>query len=70
MEETVNRIFTGMSNIKKPQCVFIAGLLSVLMILHGRATVRNMSRYCDMSEKRFSAGAVETLTLQHLITFY
>ena len=54
MEEIVNRILAAMSTVKKPQRVFIAGLFSVLMIFHGRATFRNMSRYCDMGERRFS----------------
>lgn len=54
MEDTVNKILKTMSSVKKPQRTFIAALLSVLMIFQGRATFRNLSRYCEMSEKRMS----------------
>lgn len=54
MEDVVNTILKAMSSVKKPQRTFIAALLSVLMVFHGRATYRNLGRYCDMSEKRLS----------------
>lgn len=54
MEDTVNRILKKMSSVKKPQRTFIAALFMVLMVFQGKATFRNMSRYCDMSEKSLS----------------
>ena len=43
-----------MSSINKPQRFFMLSLLSVLCVFQGRATYRNLSRYCLMSERRFS----------------
>ena len=40
--------------VNKPQKIFIALLLSALVIFQGKATFRNLSRYSSMSEKRFS----------------
>jgi len=54
MEDTVNKILKAMSSVKKPQRIFITALFAVLMIFQGRATFRNLSRYCEMSEKRLS----------------
>jgi hypothetical protein len=54
MEPIVNSILSNMSSIKKPQRIFIASLLSVFMVFQGKATFRNMSRYSEMHEKRFS----------------
>ena len=54
MEDTVNTILNSMSTVKKPQRVFITVLLCTLMLFRGKATFRNMSRYCGVSEKRFS----------------
>lgn len=54
MTGLVNTIFSAMPSIKKPQRIFMAGLLATLVVFQGRATFRNMSRYSDMSEKRFS----------------
>ncbi|BCD99211.1 transposase [Marinagarivorans cellulosilyticus] len=54
MTELVNTIFSLMPSINKPQRVFMAGLIATLVVFHGRATFRNMSRYSDMSEKRFA----------------
>ena len=45
-----------MSSVKKPQRLFIMGLFSVLVVFQGKATFRNLSRYCHMHEKRFSRG--------------
>ncbi|WP_394203279.1 transposase [Marinagarivorans algicola] len=54
MTDLVNTIFSLMPSINKPQRVFMAGLFATLVVFHGRATFRNMSRYSGMSEKRFS----------------
>lgn len=54
MTDLVNTIFRLMPSINKPQRVFMTGLLATLVVFHGRATFRNMSRYSDMSEKRFA----------------
>jgi hypothetical protein len=54
MTDLVNTIFSLMPSIKKPQRVFMAGLFATLVVFQGRATFRNMSRYSDMSEKRFA----------------
>lgn len=54
MEDVVEAVLRSMSNIKKPQRVFMASLFTVLMVFQGKATFRNMSRYSQMSEKRFS----------------
>ena len=43
-----------MSSIKKPQQDFMVSLFSVFMVFQGKATFKNMSRYCTMNEKRFS----------------
>jgi len=54
MEDVVKTVLHSMSNVKKPQRVFVASLLAVLMVFQGKATFRNMSRFSVMSEKRFS----------------
>ncbi len=54
MEQIVETVLQSMSNIKKPQRVFMASLFTVLMVFQGKATFRNMSRYSEMSERRFS----------------
>ena len=43
-----------MSSVKKPQRTFIMVLLSTVALFQGKATFRNLSRYSDSSEKRFS----------------
>ena len=54
MEDVVEAVLRSMSNVKKPQRVFMAALFTVLMVFQGKATFRNLSRYSQMSEKRFS----------------
>jgi len=75
MESIVQPVLDGMSSLKKPQRFFMLVLLRVLMSFQGRATYRNLSRYCEMSEKRLSRwygrdlGWVEfnqRLLLEHL----
>jgi hypothetical protein len=43
-----------MSSVKKPHRLFLIGLFTVLRLFQGKATFRNLSRYSDMHEKRFS----------------
>ena len=54
METLVKTVFESMSSINKPQRLFMMSLLSVLSVFQGRATYRNLSRYCPMSERCFS----------------
>ena len=54
MDALVKTSLDAMSNVKKPQKTFIALLLSALVVFQGKATFRNLSRYSDASEKRFS----------------
>ena len=54
MEDVVKAVLNSMSSVKKPQRLFIRNLFSVLVIFQGKATFRNLSRYCHMHEKRFS----------------
>jgi hypothetical protein len=54
MEEVVKSVLRSMSSVKQPQAKFIGSLFWVLMVFQGKANFRNMSRYCDMHEKRFA----------------
>lgn len=54
MEDTIDKILKSMSKIKKHHRIFITILLCTLMFFRGKATFRNMSRYCGINEKRFS----------------
>lgn len=54
MDTVVKTSLDAMSNVKKPQKTFITLLLSALVVFQGKATFRNLSRYSDASEKRFS----------------
>ena len=54
MEDTVNKIKQAMSSVKKQQRTFVEALLSVLMVFQGKVAFRNMSRYCEMIDKRLS----------------
>ena len=53
MENIVKTALDKMSKVKKAQKTFICQLLLTLIIVQGKATFRNMSRYSSMSEKRF-----------------
>lgn len=53
-----------MSILNKPQKTFIASLFFTLVVVQGKANFRNMSRYCDMSEKRFSRWYHRTFDFQ------
>lgn len=54
MDALLKTALNAMSTVKKPQKTFIALLLSTLSVFQGKATFRNLSRYSDTSEKRFS----------------
>lgn len=54
MNSVLKIALDAMSNVKKPQKTFITLLLSVLVVFQGKATFRNLSRYSNASEKRFS----------------
>ncbi len=54
MEDVVETVLISMSSVTKPQLLFMMNLFSVLVVFQGKATYRNLSRYCDMHEKRFS----------------
>ncbi len=54
MDTIVKTALDAMSTVKKPQKIFISLLLSVLIVVQGKANFRNMSRYSSISEKRFS----------------
>ena len=68
----VNSVLSQMSSLKKPQKSFIALLLSMLIIVQGKANFRNMSRYCNSSEKRFSRWyhkAFDFLSFNEILIF-
>lgn len=54
MDSILNKALSAMRNVRKPQKAFIALLLSTLSVFQGKATFRNLSRYSNASEKRFS----------------
>ena len=54
MNDIIKNALAAMTMQTKPQKTFIALLLSALVVFHGKATFRNLSRYSSMSEKRFS----------------
>ncbi|WP_066018738.1 transposase [Endozoicomonas atrinae] len=53
MEIIVKSALDSMSTVKKHQKTFIFQLLFALIVVQGKATFLNMSRYSSMSEKRF-----------------
>ena len=54
MEDLVDTVLHSMSNIKRPQRLFMAALFKVLLVFQGKANFRNMSRYSALSEKRLN----------------
>jgi hypothetical protein len=54
LEDLVDTVLHSMSNIKRPQRLFMAALFKVLLVFQGKANFRNMSRYSTLSEKRLS----------------
>ena len=53
MDNIVKTALDNMSKVKKPQKTFICQLLLTLIVVQGKATFCNMSRYSSMNEKRF-----------------
>jgi hypothetical protein len=49
-------ILRQMSNVKNTQRQFLTTLLMTLMLFHGKATFRNLSRYSDSDEKTYARG--------------
>ena len=47
----VNQILKQMPGLAKPQAKFIDLLFSTILALRGRVNYRNLSRYCDYSER-------------------
>ncbi|MCL1127467.1 hypothetical protein [Shewanella surugensis] len=49
----VETVLSSMSNINKPQRIFMTYLFSVLIMFQGRVTYTNISRYSQLSQKRY-----------------
>ena len=47
----VNDILKQMHTISQPQRKFLATLFATILALRGRVNFRNLSRYCDYSER-------------------
>src|SRR5712691_766922 len=47
----VNDILKQMAAVSQPQRKFLTTLFATILALRGRVTVRNLSRYCDYSER-------------------
>ena len=60
MEDLVDTVLHSMSNIKRPQRLFMAALFKVLLVFQGKANFRNMSRYSTLSEKHLRRWYVRT----------
>ena len=54
MEDLVNIVLSSMSNIKKPQRLFMMALFKGLMVFQGKANFSNMSRDSTLNDKRLS----------------
>lgn len=54
MEDVVKKILSSMSSISKPHIQFLIMLLNALMVFQGKATFRNLSRYSELHERKFS----------------
>ena len=64
MDRVVKTVLDSMSMLNQPQKTFMALLFSTLIVVQGKANFRNMSRYCEMSEKRFSRWYRRTFDFQ------
>lgn len=64
MAELLESILRSMSSVNKAQKQFIIILLNTLMSFRGKATFRNLSRYCSMHEKTFSRWFREYFNFQ------
>src|SRR6185503_18881527 len=47
----VNQILKQMPGLAKPQAKYIETLISTILALRGRVNYRNLSRYCQYSER-------------------
>src|SRR5438128_4343165 len=47
----VNDILKQMPGLGQPQRKFLATLFATILVLRGRVNFRNLSRYCDYSER-------------------
>jgi hypothetical protein len=47
----VNDILQPMPGLSQPQRKFLATLFITILVLRGRVNFRNLSRYCDYSER-------------------
>ena len=47
----VNNILKQMPMVGRPQRKFLVMLFSTILVLRGRVNFRNLSRYCDYSER-------------------
>jgi hypothetical protein len=54
MDTIVNNALEHISGCTKPHKKFIKLIIATLVVFQGKATFRNLSRYCTMSEKRIS----------------
>lgn len=50
----VSHILKHMPGVAKPQAKFLSTLFATILALRGRVNVRNLSRYCDYSERTIS----------------
>ena len=72
----VKDILKQMPAVRQPQAKFLAILCSTILALRGHVTLRNLSRYCDYSERtlarQFRAAfdwvALHRLTCQQVVT--
>ncbi len=64
MDRVVKNVLDSMAMLDQPQKTFMALLFSTLIVVQGKANFRNMSRYCEMSEKRFSRWYCRTFDFQ------
>ncbi len=53
MEEYINKIVAEMSGVGKSQKKFLVTLFLTILLMRGKVTFRNMSRYSDLSEKTY-----------------
>src|SRR5713226_9048457 len=50
----VDDILKQMAAVSQPQRKFLTTLFATILALRGRVTFRNLSRYCDYSERTFA----------------
>lgn len=52
----IDTVLRKMSNVFKPQRMFLIVVLTTIMYLPGKANFRNLSRYSEWHEKTYSRG--------------